>query len=149
MASVDLLPPDLQPLGRRVDAATRLNMSQIELEARMTEVASLLAQAESESDEDRSRRRRREADRMLAAMSISAFTSEQARLLNEISDARKEDGGYRALALEGELTKLVRQHPQPLGTLAGMLTELAASQLEQKITQAATSKRRWFNWKRS
>ena len=147
MASVDLLPSDLQPLGRRVPPEARANQTQLELEARCTEAAALIALAESEPDEDRSRRKRREAERMLSAMSLSAFTAEQSRLLDDISQAKLEQGSYRALALEGELTKLLRGHPQPLDTLAGMLTEMAASQLEQKITQAA-AKRRWFNWKR-
>jgi hypothetical protein len=143
-ASVDLLPPDLRPLGRRVPSETRANQTQMELEARCTEAAALLAQADSEPYEDRSRRKKRQAERVLAAMSLSAFTSEQSRLLDEISQAKLEQADYRALALHGELTKLVRTHPQPLETLAGMLTEMAANRLEENITQAAAGKRRWF-----
>ena len=143
MASVDDLPPDLRPLGRRVPSEVRINQSQLELECRCAEAQSLLAQAESEPDEDRSRRKRRAAERLLTAMSLSTFTAEQTRLLDEISKARLEDGGYRALALEGELSRLTRNHPQPLERIAGVLMEHAVSQLEQNITQAA-GKRRWF-----
>lgn len=136
MATVDELPDDLKPLGRRVPSTALVNMSQPELECRCAEAQQLLSEADSEPDESRARRKRREADKVLSAMSLSAYMAEQGRLLERIDQADK--GSYEYRALLGELDQLARDNPIPWERLSGVLLEHAERQLQ------SAAKPRWF-----
>lgn len=145
MATVDELPEDLRPLGRRVPSEVRLNQSQAELEIRCAEAQSLIAQADSAEDETKARRLRRDAEKYLTAMSLGAFMAEQGRLLDAIGQAKRNQATYEASALTDEMRRLVRDNPQPLERIAGVLLETANAEIERK--HAAANRPRWFRRK--
>jgi hypothetical protein len=95
-------------------------------------------------DDNERQRLRKEADAILSAISLKAWTATASLLANAAADAARQGDDKAAQGFRDDLHKWTRRHPQP------GLGDPAVQEEISRVKQAAVRKpRRWFTpWRR-